>query len=582
MNTKKSPRFSQKTIIFDKKRRFCLCIWRFQVKSDRLLAAGNAGNIGVTATGKLRIVNGGEISSDSFSLGHAGTINVSADSIAIDSQESSGITGIYSQVEGYGNAGNVEVASTGVISIVRGGKIASVNIYDGSAGKVNVSAGSIDIDRQGSSSTTGIFSLANSYSGHAGNVQITSTGALSIVRGGKIATSNVYSGDAGMVKISAASITVDGQGTSSSTGIYSEVEGDGNFGNAGNVEIVSTGTLFLGSGGKIVSSSLFGDAGAIKVSSGSIAIDRQQSSSITGIISLAAKDTGNIDISTTGNLSLVNGSVIYSTATTGTTGSIKVSAASIDIDNLESGNPNGIISRSAGNAGRIEIRATGNLSFVNGGVISSSASSTGNAGDIKVSAENIDIDNQGSSKLTGVFSDSNPGSSGNAGNIEVTTAGALSMANGGAISSSTLAAGDAGKINVSARSIAIDGHAASSLTGIRSLASIGSTGNAGNIAVTATGSLSIIDGGVIISDNFSSSGNAGTIKVNAGSIAIDSLGHSGATGIFSQTHAGIGKAGSIDVSAAENVSIFNGGLISSSTFALDVQVFKIAFPELAL
>ena len=41
MNTKKSPRFSPKTIIFDKKRRFCLCIWRFQVKSDRLLDLGH-------------------------------------------------------------------------------------------------------------------------------------------------------------------------------------------------------------------------------------------------------------------------------------------------------------------------------------------------------------------------------------------------------------------------------------------------------------------------------------------------------------------------------------------------------------
>jgi filamentous hemagglutinin family protein len=485
---------------------------------------GKAGSVDVSVTGSLVIVHGGKIASEStLSSGDSGPVKVSAGNIVIDGQGGSNVTGIYSQAEGFGNAGNVEVASTGTLSVVGGGKIVSANIFYGAAGTVNVRAGSITLDSQVSSSSTGIYSLADSYFGKAGNVDVVAMGSLSLIGDGKIASINRYQGDAGNVKVSANSIAINGPGRSSQIGIYSQVEGDsGKAGNAGNVDVASTGSLSVDHGGKIASTNLrAGGAGAIKVSAGGIAVDHG---------SKISSDTGK---------------------------------------------------GFSGNAGSVEVSAARELSLNHGGVISSNTWSTGNAGTLKVCAGNIAIDATGGEQ-TGILSDANPGSTGHAGSVAVTVTGTLSIVNGGTISSSTLAAGDAGSVTVSADAIAIDGEG-STLTGIRSVTTPSATGNAGSLDVTATGYLSLVHGGEIITDSFSASGKAGTVKVRAGSLAIDSQGKSNPTGIFSQTHLGTGSAGSIDVAVTGTLTIDNGGLISSSTYAAgNAGTVKVSAGDIAI
>ena len=166
------------------------------------------------------------------------------------------------------------------------------------------------------------------------------------------------------------------------------------------------------------------------------------------------------------------------------------------------------------------------VQIVNGGYISASTFSSSKAGTIKVSAGSITIDRQGG-EFTGILSNAigdadNASKTGDAGNLDITASGVLSIVNGGGITSDTDSSGKAGTIKVSAGSITIDGQGKA--TGIASEAwsnadNAGKTGDAGSLDITVSGVLSIVNGGGI-SSNTDSSGKAGTVKVNADSIVI--------------------------------------------------------------
>ena len=118
----------------------------------------DSGSIAVSA-GDITIDSGGsnnytEISNLAAAGANTGTVNVRAGSIAIDGRGGGGdlsyLAGIFSQAwYGDGNAGNVEVSTTGSLSLVGGGQIAADTFSGGNAGRVTVHAGSISIDGQG-------------------------------------------------------------------------------------------------------------------------------------------------------------------------------------------------------------------------------------------------------------------------------------------------------------------------------------------------------------------------------------------------------------------------------------------------
>ena len=570
------------------------------ISSEAVAGTGNAGSVEVAAAGNLSVVNGGLIYSSTASSGSAGTVKVSAGGITLDGQ------GYYAEIHsdafGTGNAGSVEVSAIGNLSIINGGTIASSTYSSGNAGSIKVSAGSISVDKKGpGAGATGIFSDAVAYSdGNAGSVEVMATGNLSLVNGGAISSIAGFlsSGNAGSVKAIAGSIAIDGKGAA--TGIFSETK-EFSGGNAGSVEVTSKGDLSLFNGGQLFSAtSSSGNAGSVKVGAASVTIDNQGSSYMTGIASNAYSGTGNggnVDVMAAETLSVVNGGRISSsTFSSGDAGSVKVDAGSVIIDTQGSSALTGIFSQatpgSTGSAGNANVTVMENLSIINGGIISSSTWSSGNAGSVKISADSITIDRQGSSDATGIYSNSNA-ASGNAGSIDITATGKLSIVNGsdissgtwssgnagsvklsadsititngGMVSSTTSSTGNAGPVKIGAGSITIDGQGNSASTGIYSNASSGSTGDAGSIDITATGKLSMVNGSDISSSTWSS-GDAGPVKVGAGSIVIDGQGR--ATGIYSQANSGsTGKSGGINISATENLSITNGGSISSSTWS---------------
>ena len=200
--------------------------------------------------------------------------------------------------------------------------------------------------------------------------------------------------------------------------------------------------------------------------------------------------------------------------------------------------------------------ADGNLQNLNGGRISSSSVDRNDGGSVKLSAGVIIVDGQG--VATGVFSDAVTGT-GNGGDVEVRATNDLRVLNGGALASSTSSAGNGGALRVNAGSILIDntqtnpvtGHLGTG-TGIFSY-SVSSARNAGSVEIAASGNISIFSGGQISSRTFAD-GNAGLVKVNAGSIDIDAHNSGLPTGILSEAVSGsAGAAGRVEVAVAGNL-----------------------------
>ncbi|MER2545547.1 MAG: filamentous hemagglutinin N-terminal domain-containing protein [Candidatus Accumulibacter phosphatis] len=483
--------------------------------SSNTITTGNASSIEVAVTGNLSIVNGGKISSTSFSGANAGPVKVRAGNISIDGQNHD--TGIFSKTRApasSGNPGSVEVAASRNLSIVNGGRIASDTASIADANTVKVSAGSITIDGQGSDYTTGIFSIANYGSfGNSGSVEVTASENLSIVNGGKISSATITKGNAGTVKVNAGSITIDRQGSDYTTGIFSDAN-PGSTGNAGSVDVtaIGNGSITISDGGRISSGTFSaGDAGTVKVSAGNIAIDGKGSSFLTGISSQAAPG-------------------------------------------------------SSGNAGSVDVNAVGNLSLVNGGVIDSSTFSSGSAGSIKVSAGNIAIDGKGSSFLTGISSQAAPGSSGNAGSVDVTAAGNLSLINGGAIDSSTSSFGTAGSVTVHSNSLRLDGRDENGNSSqISATATAESSGQTGSVTVTAN-DLTLSNGGQIsIENNANVEGSVASaltptlITVTAPRITLLNSPHA-----ITTESTGNVAAGSIKITASDTLQLDPSGITTTA------------------
>jgi large exoprotein involved in heme utilization and adhesion len=423
------------------------------------------------------------------------------------------------------------LAANGNLNISNGGYIKADTSTTVTAGNVNVSAGTINIDGNGVTDPTGaetILGISSTTStpgntGNAGNVNVIATGNISLTNGAVINADTYSAGNGGNVTVNAGSLTIDGSGLTNSSGfnyssrISSQTNPDsttfaGSTGNAGIVNITTTGLLFIKNGGFVdADSDTAGNAGPVTINAGSITIDGQAEQSSTGISSTA-----------------------YGLS---------------------------------GNAGALNVTSIGNLSIVSGGIISSGTWGTGNAGSVTVKAGSIYINQQNNSIATGIASDASTGSSGNAGTVNITTAGNLSLVNGGDIASNTFSSGNGGIVSINAGSINIDGQTGvNGATVISGSADVGSTGNAGTVYVSTTGSLSLVNGGQIGSTTYGA-GVAGSVNVNAGTLLVDGMAGGYTSGIFARAKSGSsGQAGNLTVTA-NDITLSNGGQITIQNLA---------------
>ncbi|MEO0012980.1 MAG: hypothetical protein RLZZ535_1369 [Cyanobacteriota bacterium] len=225
-----------------------------------------------------------------------------------------------------------------------------------------------------------------------------------------------------------------------------------------------------------------------------------------------------------------------------------------------------------GDAGGIRIN-TSSLSLTNGGAVNASTFGQGNAGQVKITAQDtVAIGGENLEGFpSGIDSSVDSEATGNAGGINVTT-GSLSLTSGGFINASTFSQGNAGLVEVNAQNtIVIDGESSQGfISGIGSQVDFEATGDAGGVNLT-TGSLSLMNGGVIDASTFGQ-GNAGTLEIMAkDTISIDGESSAGFFTAIASTvgdtlnSEATGNAGGIKI-ATNSLFLSNGGQVNASTF----------------
>lgn len=216
---------------------------------------------------------------------------------------------------------------------------------------------------------------------------------------------------------------------------------------------------------------------------------------------------------------------------------------------------------STARAGTITVRA-GTVTITYGGQMTTSSLSTGDAGEIAITAGRTVLSHQesGYATGTGLFSLATSMTGGAAGSITV-NGGTLELYGGAQVSTRSGGPGRAGIIEVTVDRLLVHGHIGVDSSMITSQGT--GSGDGGTITIKAD-SIALIDGGRITS-NARGTGNGGTITVTARTIEMAQGSEDVQTGIGSRANPGSsGDGGTITVNAG-NLSIASGARITTST-----------------
>ena len=297
---------------------------------------------------------------------------------------------------------NLEAGEFGESSITRA-VIANTTFAESQSGDITINVAE-DVTIDNSSIINRVLPQA---SGNSGKIAI-ATNNLILTNGADVNASTFGQGNAGLVSINAKdSIIVDGENADGDySGILSAVATPAS-GNSGGITI-TTGNLSLSNGGEVNASTAGeGNAGAININaSDTITVDGERSdgktsSILSAIASVASGNSEGINI-TTSNLVLTNGGTVNaSTVGRGDAGLVNIIADNDIIIDRESSNQNASAVLSAvtpgasGDSEGINI-TTSNLALTNGGIISVSSFGAGNAGQLTVQANSLNLENNSS------------------------------------------------------------------------------------------------------------------------------------------------------------------------------------------
>ncbi|ARV59878.1 hypothetical protein BZZ01_15680 [Nostocales cyanobacterium HT-58-2] len=527
----------------------------------------NAGNLTLQATDSLNITNGGFVTVLTSGAGNTGNLTVRArKSVNVTEQGSLALATF-----GSGSTGNLQI-ETGTFKIQntpsRGAAALSSGV--GSAGSIFIQARDAVEIINGQINVQAVGGV-----GQAGNITL-ETQRLNLIDGGRIVTNTTGSADAGNIVVRA-SEAVDIRGVrfnpllnsaiSSNTGLF------GATGNGGNITI-ETPRLTLSQAGQISTSSVQsrGNAGNIAIHSKDVELDGFvivpdgfSRSEISTAVFVGERDVkgGTLSVDTE-RLRLTNGAQLTTSVSggQGQAGNLVVRASdSINISGVGPRNRDGIPLSSGlfaevqtggiGSGGSINVE-TGRLSLSNGGQISGQTFAQGNAGNISINADFIDLRREPTGELTGIFAEVGNEATGNAGDIRVNTQ-RLNLQDGAYISSATSGNGNAGNLTLQANDIELIG----ANSGLFLSVEEGAKGNGGILNIT-TNRLTVRNGGVI-SSRTSGQGRAGDIRINANdSITLDGT-QKGFSSLISARNAASSTGGGGNITLNTNTFRLNQG-----------------------
>jgi large exoprotein involved in heme utilization and adhesion len=408
----------------------------------------------------LLFKDGGQLSTANGGQGNGGNIFLDiGNTITFDGIANNGLPGGVSTAALNGNGGNIQI-ETGSLFLTNGSRISSNSVFrKGNSGNITINArDTVIIDGVSKDVTlsngkkgyisSGLFSSLASGEGKGGDIEIT-TGSLAVTNGATISGDTGGQGNGGNITINARdTVTFDGGQNRLLTKITTATERN-STGKAGNIQINAK-ELFVKNSAIFGAFSIGqGNAGDIEITTGSLTVTN--GASINGGTA-GQGNGGNINL-TTGSLFLINGGIVNtSTSARGDGGNITVDADRIFIDGFGntislSGVFSAVTPTSVGNAGNIKL-TTDSLYLSNGGRVSTTSAGQGKAGDINIDSGSTTLNNK--SFIDAITS------TGNGGNINLTANDRLILRDGSGISTTAGTAqsgGNGGNININSRFI---------------------------------------------------------------------------------------------------------------------------------
>ncbi len=533
---------------------------------------GNSGQISIQAN-SLNLDNFSFISTETTgnTEGDAGNIFFEVNSLTLTNNSN-----LNSSSFGQGNSGLIEIVANNTISFNSSSIFSEFALGAlGEGNNIKLNSNEIILDN-GS-----FISSRNFGQGNSGNIQI-ETNTLTANNGSQVNTSNFGQGNAGFVVIDAnESITFTGVGNGFFSAIFTET-GQGVTGSAGAISL-SSNSLILSDGARLSSSSFgTGNAGNIDINiTEKIDISGANTLVLANVGATAMGDVEGGEISLiTQQLSVTSGAQISSsTFGMGNAGNISITASdrvslvggsdnfrSIILSNIESG--------AIGNGGEIQI-FTNTFEITDGaqlqtlvrGATDNFFGGQGDAGSIEVNADsNIIIDGFGGGFSSAIVSEVGAGARGNAGDIKLTSEN-LTITNAAILSADTFGEGNVGNIKLNIAELTeISGENTRVRANVRSNAS---NIQGGNLTID-TKQLLVIDGAQVSVSTFGQ-GDAGDLVINA-TESVELRGEDNIAtgffpgGLFAQVDVdGEGQGGDLILNTSR-LSISNGSKVQVATF----------------
>ncbi len=368
-------------------------------------ATGDGGDV-LIETGSLLLEDGGQVNVNTFSLGNAGNLTVNATDIKVISESEGGdfVSALSAQADIFltGKGGDI-VLETGSLLVSDGAQITTDTFGEGDAGNVTVKAQEIKLTGDSEFASSGLFSSTEAE-GHGGNVTV-ETDLLQITDGAQIAATAYSSGDAGILNITANNIDILGVSEIFPSGIFASTIAEGRGGNL----TIKSNSLTVADGAQIVTDTFgSGNAGVLNITAENIELIGGSEFNASGIFGSAVMDTGDggsLNLKAD-SLSVQDGATISvsnffsrenNEAGQGKAGNINIQANSLELDNTGSEFPSSITaSTNNGGGGNIDINITGDITINNNSEISADTRGDANGGNINLTANNLNINNQSS------------------------------------------------------------------------------------------------------------------------------------------------------------------------------------------
>lgn len=556
---------------------------------------GDAGDIVLNINGAIELIGNAQINASTLGNGDAGDVVINANSMLIEENENTrdieelvgiqSLSGLQTEIANapQGNSGSITINLAEDLTLLNGGQIVSITVGDGNSGDIIINAQNLVLDsgEERERNVIGSNTLGPTASGDAGDIYINVSEDFEMFGNTFVTTGSVSEGNAGNMQIRAGNLLMLGNGGRSAAGINSSTEGPFSSGNAGSIDIRVSGQLVMQAGANITSdTSNNGDAGDVYIEAASISMSADPDLEDTGISSsstmLDPEDIvefifDNIANEAASGVSFEEVAQFVAAIFTAQIDLIDPEAIVEFVNNQFDGTPpqdldiNEVASYisnalTSGNAGDVTLKVAGDIIMQGDVGIATEGESRGNAGNIVIEADSLIMrGGELESKAEGEFL-----SAGTAGDISIQLSGKLDMTDGAQIASNSINGLDAGDVSISANEIEMQGFGRSGeFSEITSSAAL-TQGNAGNISLTVTGDIKMTDGANIVSDSIYA-GQAGIINISANNLELN--GNGLPTRISSTSINAEGDAGNININVAGDLSLINGGQITSSTLA---------------